>query len=80
MTLNVILDLGPVLTSLGSKIVAALTDFTTKLDALDAKVSEIAAEIQGLKDQLAQGGLSADEEAQVLARLDTLTTALDAAK
>ena len=80
MTITVLFDLGPVLTAHWSQLMATLADFTAKLDSLDSKVADIAKEIADLKAAQAAGGLTADEEAQVSARLDALTTALDAAK
>ena len=68
------------LISLWRQTVATLADFTAKLDSLDSKVTDIAKEIADLKAQLANGGLTPDEEAQVMARLDTLSSSLDAAK
>ena len=80
MTLNVTIDIGPILSTLGAKIVATLADFTAKLDAIDTTVTAIKTEIADLKAQLAAGGLSPADEAIVLARLDTLETNLTAAQ
>lgn len=80
MTLNIVFDIGPVLQVLGAKIMATLADFNAKLDALQASIDAVKTEIANLKAQIAAGGLSADEEAQVLARIDTLQTNLNAAQ
>jgi len=62
------------------------SEFDAKIDALNASVDdlsgdvdELQAEVQTLKDQLASGGLSADEETAVMARLDELQARIDAA-
>ena len=55
---------------------ATLAEFIAKLDALQASIDAVKLEIADLKN----GGLSADEEAQVLARLDTLQSNLQAAQ
>lgn len=79
MTITVLFDLGPSLQKLGVKLVAALTDFTTKIDALKTTADAILTKIQELETQLATGGMTADDEAAVLAQLDDLKTHLDAA-
>lgn len=76
MTLNVIIDLGPVLTKLGGSIVAVLSDFTDKLDAMTASIATIKQEITDLKAQLASGGLTAAEEQTVLDKITALQTAI----
>lgn len=84
MTLNVVFSLSPPLQRLLEKsIVATLADFTVKLDKIEADiaahnasdavvVTALNAEIADLKAKLAAGGLTADEEAVVLARLDAI--------
>lgn len=61
------------------QIMATLAEFLDKLDAASIKITNIAAELAALKEQIANGGLTADEEAQVLAKVDALNAALDAA-
>lgn len=51
-------------------ILATLDEFQTRLDQLDAVTTNIAAELQALRDQLVGSGLSATDEADVLAKLD----------
>jgi hypothetical protein len=51
------------------RIMASLNTFTELLTAVDAETTRIGAKIQTLIDQLAAGGLSAEEEATVLAGL-----------
>ena len=79
-TFNVVIELGPNALLLGEKLLATLADFTAKLDAIDTTVTAIKAEIADLKTQIAAGGLTAAEEATVLARLDTLESNLTAAE
>lgn len=55
-----------------SLIMSVLADFTVKLDAIDAGVTAINAEIADLKAQLAAGGLSAAEEDVLLAKIVAL--------
>lgn len=73
-------EIGSNLFTLGTRLMATLAEFTDKLDALQASVDAIKLEIADLKAQIANGGLTADEEAQVLARLDTLQSNLQAAQ
>lgn len=80
MTLNIVFDVGPNLSANWSKLMATLADFTVKLDAIQATVDAVKQEISDLKAQIAAGGLTADEEAQVLAQLDTLQANLQAAE
>ena len=61
------------------QIMATLAEFLDKLDAASIKITNIAAELAALKEQIANGGMTADEEAQVLAKVDALNAALDAA-
>lgn len=79
MTLNVVFSLDPSLLALGQKLVASLSDFTTKIDALKTQADAILAKIQDLESKINAGGMTADEEAQALAQLDDLKTHLDAA-
>ena len=48
---------------------AKLEDFQRALADVDAETTRIGAKVQELLDKLAQGGLSAEEEAAVLAQL-----------
>jgi hypothetical protein len=80
MKLQILFELGPNLTRLGATLMAALTDFTTKLDAIDTGITELAAEIADLKARLLEGGMTPAEESEVLGRLATIETALNAAK
>lgn len=80
MTISFVIEFGPATLALGAQILATLQDFTTKLDAIQTTIDAVKTEIASLKAQLAAGGLTADEEAQVLARLDTLETNLQAAQ
>lgn len=61
------------------QIMATLAEFLDKLDAASIKITNIATELAALKEQIANGGMTADEEAQVLAKVDALNAALDAA-
>lgn len=51
------------------RIMATLTTFAELLAAIDAETTRIGVKIQTLIDQLAAGGLSAEDEATVLAGL-----------
>lgn len=76
MNVSITVDVGPELISLGDRIMAVLSDFTTKLDAILATVATVKQEIVDLKAQLASGGLSATEEQQVLDQITTLQAAI----
>lgn len=87
MTLNIVFSISPDILSRVDNLMATLADFTAKLDSIDAKtadvntkISEVAAEIVALKDKIAAGGMSVDEEAQVVDRLTSHEGALEAAK
>lgn len=60
------------------KIMATLADFEAKFAELDAATTAIATDLQSLRDQIVNGGLSADVETSVLATLDTKIAALKA--
>lgn len=64
-----------------SKIMATLAEFQQVLSDINAATTNIADDITRLTDQLGTGGLSADEEAQVLTELraaaDRLRTVAD---
>ena len=70
---TIVVEFGPKTLALGDRILSTLADFNTKLDALQSSVDAVKAEI-------AAGGLTASEEATVLARLDTLQANLTAAE
>ena len=86
-TLNLTLEIGSnladtirsVFTPDKDQIMATLAEFLDKLDAASIKITNIATELAALKEQIANGGMTADEEAQVLAKVDALNAALDAA-
>jgi len=77
MYLTIVLDISPTFATLLEKIMATLADFTTKLDKLNADADAILKAVADLKAQLAAGGLTADEEAQVLSQLDALDAKLN---
>lgn len=76
MNVSITVDVGPELVTLGARIMAVLSDFTTKLDAILATVATIKQEIINLKAQLAAGGLSATEEQTVLDQITALQSAI----
>lgn len=82
MTINInITEGGPVLQKILERIttlMAKIEDFDAKFVAFDAAIADVAADIEALKAQVAGGGLSAAEEADVLAKLDTKIAALAA--
>ena len=64
---------------------ASVADFQTKLDALEAAVGKVDADVDGLtaeiatlREQLQSGGLSSAEEDVVLLRIDALQAKVDA--
>ena len=68
---------------LENKIMATLADFTSRFDALDAAIAAhdqsdadatkaLQDQIAALQAQIATGGMTAEEEGQALARLDSL--------
>lgn len=88
MTLNIVLDVSPNLRSLLEKLMATLADFAAKLDKIESDLAAHEAhdasvvdglnkQIAALQAQLSAGGLTADEEAQVLARLDAIDAKLN---
>jgi hypothetical protein len=58
------------------QIMATFAEMSAKIDALSATTATIKSEIDALVAAKAGGGMTADEEAQIDAKLDTLTTAL----
>jgi archaellum component FlaC len=60
------------------KIMASQQQFETALNRIDAATTAIATQLRDLKEQLTNAGLSADVEAQVLTRLETAATQLEA--
>ena len=66
---------------------ATLAEFNTALDNIDASIADInqdnadaVALIADLRDQIAAGGLTADEEAALLARITSAEAAIAAAE
>lgn len=57
---------------------ATLAQFETALTRIDTATTAIAQQLRDLKDQVTNAGLSADVEAQVLSRLETAATQLEA--
>lgn len=58
------------------EIMATQLEFDAALGALDAATNDIAADIAALKAQIAGGGLTAEQEADVLAKLDAAAAKL----
>lgn len=76
MNVTITFDVGPELIGLGDRIMAVLSDFTTKLDAILATVATIKQEILDLKSLLSTGGLTGTEEQQVLDQITALQAAI----
>lgn len=76
MNVSITVDVGPELISMGDRIMAVLSDFTTKLDAILATVATIKQEIVDLKAQIATGGMPAADEQQLLDKLTILEAAM----
>jgi ABC-type transporter Mla subunit MlaD len=57
---------------------ATLEQFESALNRIDTATTGIADQLRDLKEQLTNAGLSADVEAQVLSRLETAATQLEA--
>jgi len=72
MTLNIVFDVSSTLASLLEKYMATLADFQTAIAKVSTDIDTILQQIADLKAQLAAGGLSPDEEAQVLASINAL--------
>ena len=60
------------------KIMATIEQFESALNRIDTATTSIANQLRDLKDQISNQGLSADVEANVLARLETAATQLEA--
>jgi hypothetical protein len=60
------------------KIMADIQQFEAALNRIDTATTNIAQQLRDLKDQIANGGLSAEVEATVLGRLETAATQLEA--
>lgn len=60
-----------------NKIMATIEQFESALNRIDTATTNIANELQSLKDQIANQGLPSDVEANVLARLDAAATKLE---
>ena len=80
MDVKLTMDIGTHLFKLGTRLMDSLADFTSRFDALDASVAAIAGDVADLKTKAADSGLTAAEEATVLALTDAVGTALDAIK
>jgi chromosome segregation ATPase len=59
------------------KIMADLAQFEAALSRIDTATTNIANQLRDLKDQIANQGLSAEVEAQVLTRLETAASQLE---
>jgi len=59
-------------------IMATQAEFTAALDRVFSEIAETAQLVRDLKDQLANGGLSGEEEAAVIQQLGAAADALDA--
>jgi hypothetical protein len=78
ITWGLIVVTGAVIIKNQNKIMATLEQFEAALARIDAATTDIAADIQSLKDQIAGAGLPAEVENSVLARLDTIAGQLEA--
>ena len=56
----------------------ALEDFEAVLGRIDTATNDVAADLRKLRDDLANAGLSVEQEAAVLGKLDAAATALEA--
>jgi hypothetical protein len=69
-------SLAPVLTRLDQLEKKIMERFETVLSEIDTATTEIAAELTALRDQLAAGGLTPEQEAEVLTKLEAAATRL----
>lgn len=60
------------------KIMATLENFQAALTRIDAATTDIANDIRSLKDQIANQGLPADVEANILSQLEAKAAQLEA--
>lgn len=58
-------------------IMATLAQFEAALARIDAATTDIAADLQALKDQIAGAGLSSEVESEVLAKLEAAASKLE---
>jgi hypothetical protein len=58
-------------------IMATLQQFQAALDRIDAATTDIANDLTLLKEQITNAGLSAEVEAEVIAKLETAATKLE---
>lgn len=58
-------------------IMAQLSDFEAALTKIDAATTNIAEDLQALRDQIAGGGLSPELEAEVLGKLEAAAAKLE---
>ena len=77
---NFVFEIGPklahFLTFMGSIMSKSFDELSAKIDGLTTTAGTIKSEIEALKVAQTQGDMTADEEAQVGAKLDVLTAAL----
>jgi hypothetical protein len=57
---------------------ATQADYDALIDRLNAATSKVAGVLRDLRDKLAAGGMTADEEAAELAKLGAVADSLDA--
>ena len=72
MTLTIVFDVSSNLASRLEKYMATLADFQAAITKVSTDIDTVLQQIADLKAQLAAGGLSPDEEAQVLASINAL--------
>jgi uncharacterized coiled-coil DUF342 family protein len=77
MVININLDIGPNLRALGVKLMATIQDFTTVLNDIKAGIDGLKQQIADLEAKVANGGLTADEEQQVLTQINDLKNQLN---
>lgn len=77
VNLKITFDISDRFATLLERSMAVLDDFRAILTKLNADADAILAQIADLKNQLASGGLTADEEAQVLSDLGALEAKLN---
>jgi cell division septum initiation protein DivIVA len=61
-----------------NKMAATIEQFESALNRIDTATTNIAQQLRDLKDQIANQGLPAELETQVLTRLETSATQLEA--
>lgn len=63
--------------SQGDAIMATQAEFGAVLTRIDTATNEVAADLQALRDQIAGAGMSAEDEAAILAGLDAAASRLE---